>query len=213
MRLDGAIGAVSVYLGIDIGTSSVKALILDAAGAMVAQASDALAVSRPQPGFSEQDPQAWWRGTVNAVRALPAAARAALQAVGLSGQMHGATLLDASDRPLRAAVLWNDGRSASQCLELERREPAARAITGNIMMPGFTAPKLLWVSQHEPEIFRRTACVLLPKDYVRLKMTGERLSDMSDESGTMWLDVGKRGWSVALIAATGWPGANMPGRV
>jgi xylulokinase len=210
MRVDHAVGAVSVYLGIDIGTSSVKVLILDAGGAMVAQASDALAVSRPQPGFSEQDPQAWWRGTVNAVRALPAAARAALQAVGLSGQMHGATLLDASDRPLRAAILWNDGRSASQCLELERREPAARAITGNIMMPGFTAPKLLWVSQHEPEIFGRTACVLLPKDYVRLKLTGQKLSDMSDASGTGWLDVGKRDWSDALLAATGLTRAHMP---
>src|ERR1700691_719480 len=177
---------------------------------MVAQASDALAVSRPQPGFSEQDPQAWWRGTVNAVRALPAAARAALQALGLSGQMHGATLLDASDRPLRAAILWNDGRSASQCLELERREPAARAITGNIMMPGFTAPKLLWVSQHEPEIFGRTACVLLPKDYVRLKLTGQKVSDMSDASGTGWLDVGKRDWSDALLAATALTRAHMP---
>jgi xylulokinase len=199
-----------VYLGIDIGTSSVKALIVDQRGAMVAQASEALDVSRPEPGFSEQDPQAWWQATVDAVRSLPGAARAALRAVGLSGQMHGATLLDAKDRVLRPAILWNDGRSANECLELERRVPAARAITGNIMMPGFTAPKLLWVSRHEPEIFGRTACVLLPKDYVRLKMTGEKVSDMSDAAGTGWLDVGKRDWSDAMLAATGLTRANMP---
>jgi xylulokinase len=199
-----------VYLGIDIGTSSVKALIADERGSIVAQASEALDVSRPEPGFSEQDPQAWWQATVNAVRSLPSAARAALRAVGLSGQMHGATLLDANDRSLRPAILWNDGRSANECLELERREPAARAITGNIMMPGFTAPKLLWVSRHEPAIFGRTACVLLPKDYVRLKMTGEKVSDMSDASGTGWLDVGKRDWSDAMLAATGLTRAKMP---
>jgi xylulokinase len=199
-----------VYLGIDIGTSSVKAVLVDEGGAIVAQASDPLVVSRPQPGYSEQDPGSWWRATVNAVRSLPAPARAAVRAVGLSGQMHGATLLDEQDKPLRPAILWNDGRSGRECLDLERREPNSRVITGNIMMPGFTAPKLLWVSRHEPEIFQRTACVLLPKDYVRLKMTGERLSDMSDASGTMWLDVGKRDWSDNLLAATGLTRANMP---
>ena len=199
-----------MYLGIDIGTSSVKAVLVDDSAAIVAQASESLAVSRPQPGYSEADPDSWWRATVTAVRNLPVAARAAVRSVGLSGQMHGATLLDAQDEPLRPAILWNDGRSGLECLDLERREPNSRAITGNIMMPGFTAPKLLWVSRHQPEIFRRTACVLLPKDYVRLKMTGEKLSDMSDASGTMWLDVGKRDWSDALLAATGLTSANMP---
>jgi xylulokinase len=199
-----------VYLGIDIGTSSVKAILADEGGAIVAQASDALAVSRPAPGFSEQDAEAWWQATVNTVRALPAAQRRAVRALGLSGQMHGATLLDGKDRPLRPAILWNDGRSASECLELERREPASRAITGNIMMPGFTAPKLLWVARHEPEVFNRTACVLLPKDYVRLKLTGDKVSDMSDASGTGWLDVGKRDWSDAMLAATGLTRAHMP---
>jgi xylulokinase len=124
--------------------------------------------------------------------------------------MHGATLLDAKDRPLRPAILWNDGRSELECRDLELREPNARAITGNIMMPGFTAPKLLWVSRHEPEIFQRTACVLLPKDYVRLQLTGEKLSDMSDASGTAWLDVGRRDWSDLLLAATGLTRAHMP---
>jgi xylulokinase len=202
-----------VYLGIDIGTSSVKAVLVDDSGTIVGQASDALTVSRPQPGFSEQDPQAWWQATVNAVRALPSGPRAAVRAVGLSGQMHGATLLDDKDRPLRPAILWNDGRSASECIELERRVPDSRAITGNIIMPGFTAPKLLWVSGHEPEIFRRTASVLLPKDYVRLKLTGEKVSDMSDASGTAWLDVGKRDWSDSLLQATGLTRAAMPSLV
>jgi xylulokinase len=201
---------IALYLGIDIGTSSVKAVLLDDRGSVVAQAAEALEVSRPLPGFSEQDPDSWWQATVKAVRALPPAQRALVQGVGLSGQMHGATLLDSQDRPLRAAILWNDGRSAAECLELERREPASRAITGNIIMPGFTAPKLLWVSRHEPEIFRRISCVLLPKDYVRLKLTGEKVSDMSDASGTAWLDVGKRDWSDALLSATGLTRAHMP---
>jgi xylulokinase len=199
-----------VYLGIDIGTSAVKALLMDERGTIVAQAASALQVSRPQPGFSEQDPDSWWRATVSAVAVLPVEARAGVRAVGLSGQMHGAALLDLHDRPLRPAILWNDGRSALECLELERREPASRAITGNIMMPGFTAPKLLWVSRHEPQIFQRTACVLLPKDYVRLKLTGEKVSDTSDASGTGWLNVGERGWSEAMLTATGLTAAQMP---
>src|SRR6185437_4038112 len=116
---------------------------------IIAQVAESLEVSRPAPGFSEQDPESWWLATVRAVQALPSAQRERVRGVGLSGQMHGATLLDAQDRPLRPAILWNDGRSALECVELERREPASRAITGNIIMPGFTAPKLLWVSRHE----------------------------------------------------------------
>ena len=199
-----------MYLGIDIGTSSVKAVLVNDGGSLVDQASEALTVSRPQPGFSEQDPEAWWQATVKAVKALPSGLRGAVRAVGLSGQMHGATLLDEKDRPLRPAILWNDGRSANECVELERRVPDARAITGNIVMPGFTAPKLLWVAKHEPEVFKRTAHVLLPKDYVRLKLTGEKVSDMSDASGTAWLNVGTRDWSDALLTATGLSRANMP---
>ena len=147
---------------------------------------------------------------MRAVGGLSAADRGKVRAVGLSGQMHGATLLDAQDRPLRPAILWNDGRSAEECLEIERREPSSRAITGNIMMPGFTAPKLLWVARHEPEIFRRTACVLLPKDYVRLRLTGEKVSEMSDAAGTGWLDVGRREWSDAMLAATDLSRSQMP---
>ena len=203
-------GAVHLYLGIDIGTSSVKAVLLEAHGGIAAQSASSLEVSRPSPGFSEQDPEGWWQATVRAVATLPKGARAGVPAIGLSGQMHGATLLDAQDRPLRPAILWNDGRSSQECLELERREPASRTITGNIMMPGFTAPKLLWVARHEPELFRRTAHVLLPKDYVRLRLTGERVSDMSDASGTGWLDVGRREWSDAMLSATDLTRAHMP---
>lgn len=205
--------STALYLGIDIGTSGVKAVLIDSDGQIAAQGSCALEVSRPSPGFSEQDPESWWRASIDAVNGLPKAARAAVRAVGLSGQMHGATLLDAQDRPLRPAILWNDGRSAQECLELERREPASRAITGNIMMPGFTAPKLLWVARHEPDVFRRTAHVLLPKDFVRLRLTGERVSDLSDASGTGWLDVGRRDWSDAMLAATDLGRDHMPALV
>src|SRR3990170_6311281 len=154
-----------MYLGIDIGTSSVKAVIVDDADAVVEQASAPLSVSRPQAGWSEQDPADWWSATNTAVKSLSAKARRNVRAVGLSGQMHGATLLDASDKPLRPAILWNDGRSEKQCLALEKAEPASRKITGNIAMPGFTAPKLLWVRENEPSTFAATRTVLLPKDY------------------------------------------------
>src|ERR1700690_2870510 len=199
-----------MFLGIDIGTSSVKAVLIDERESIVAQAAMPLSVTRPRPMFAEQDPHDWWLATVAAIGSLPVAARATVRALGLTGQMHGATLLDESGRTLRSAILWNDGRSALECLELERREPRSRAITGNIMMPGFTAPKLLWVARHEPQIFARTPCVLLPKDYVRWKLTGEAVSDTSDAAGTGWLDVGRRDWSDEMLAATGLDRSQMP---
>jgi xylulokinase len=199
-----------VFLGVDVGTSSVKAVIVDERDAIVAQASAPLTVNRPQPLFSEQDPEAWWQASVDAIRALQRSLRQQVRAIGLSGQMHGATLLDREDRPLRPAILWNDGRAVAECLELERLQPRARSITGNPVMPGFTAPKLLWVRRHEPNIFRRTASVLLPKDYVRLRATGEKFSDMSDAAGTSWLDVAARDWSDELLGATGLDRSHMP---
>jgi xylulokinase len=198
------------YLGIDVGTSSVKAVIVGEHGEVSAQASAPLAVSRPRPLWSEQDPNDWWRAAERALRALPAAQAARVQALGLSGQMHGATLLDRAVRPLRPAILWNDGRSAAECEELEAREPRLRELSGNLAMPGFTAPKLLWVRRHEPEIFARIAKVLLPKDYVRLRLTGDFATDCSDAAGTLWLDVGQRRWSEALIAASGLEPSAMP---
>ena len=199
-----------MYLGIDIGTSSVKAVIVDDKDTVVEQASAPLNVSRPHPGWSEQNPADWWSATNTAVKALPAASRKAVKAVGLSGQMHGATLLDAQDKPLRPAILWNDGRSEQQCATLEKAEPRSREITGNIAMPGFTAPKLVWVRENEPNVFKDTRSVLLPKDYVRLLMTGEKVGEMSDAAGTLWLDVAERRWSDAMLAATGLSEDQMP---
>ena len=200
-------------IGIDIGTSEVKVVLIDEAQRVLAQTSAPVAISRPQPLWSEQDPNDWWKATLTALAALRAAqpkAYAAARSIGLSGQMHGATLLDERGEVLRPAILWNDGRSHAQCLELERREPESRRITGNIAMPGFTAPKLMWVEQHEPDVFRRVARVLLPKDYVRLRLTGEAVSDMSDSSGTLWLDVGARAWSDEMLSATHLKRSHMP---
>ena len=199
-----------MYLGIDIGTSGVKAAVIDASGAVIDQASAPLSVSRPHPLWSEQSPADWWTATDSAVRALRPASRQALRGIGLSGQMHGATLLDARRQVLRPAILWNDGRSAAQCAELEAAVPTMTEITGNRAMPGFTAPKLLWVRAHEPRVFADIDLVLLPKDYVRLCMTGESASDMSDSAGTLWLDVGRRSWSPAMLAATGLDERQMP---
>jgi xylulokinase len=199
-----------MFLGIDVGTSSVKAVLMDGNGQLAGQGSAPLTVDRPHALWSEQNPESWWKATLEAVRALPAKERQAVKGIGLSGQMHGATLLDAADKPLRPAILWNDGRSEAECAELEKLEPRSRQITGNIAMPGFTAPKLLWVKHHEPDIFGKVKTVLLPKDYVRLRLTGEKAGDMSDNAGTLWLDVGKRDWSDAMLKATGLTRANMP---
>ena len=201
---------MTTALGIDVGTSGVKAVLLDEAGRVTAQAQAPLSVSRPKDGWSEQDPANWWRATNEAVRALPEARRRTVRAIGLSGQMHGATLLGAKDEVLRPAILWNDGRSAAQCEEIVRREPRTHEITGNAVFPGFTAPKLLWVADHEPDVFAATERVLLPKDYVRLLMTGVAASDMSDASGTSWLDVGARAWSDAMLSACGLTRGHMP---
>lgn len=197
-------------MGIDIGTSGVKAVALAPNGAVRAQGTAPLSVSRPHPLWSEQDPDAWVAATEAAVLALSAEVRAEIVAIGLAGQMHGATLLGADDRPLRPAILWNDGRSFDECAELEAAIPNSRAIAGNIAMPGFTAPKLAWVRKHEPDVFEQTRTVLLPKDYVRLALTGDKASDLSDSAGTLWLDVAARDWSDPLLAATGLSREHMP---
>lgn len=200
-----------MVIGIDLGTSGVKLVLLDEKGEVVASQTEKLTVSRPQPLWSEQDAESWWQATDNAMQALGQQHDLSqVKAIGLSGQMHGATLLDAQHQPLRPAILWNDGRSLAQCQQLEEAVPEARKITGNLMMPGFTAPKLLWVKQHEPAIFARIAKVLLPKDYLRWRLTGEFASDMSDAAGTMWLDVRQRRWSETLLNACGLTLAQMP---
>ena len=201
-----------MYLGLDLGTSGVRALLLDDAQTIIGSASADLSLSRPHPGWSEQTFEGWINATKAAVVALKAAHPAefaAVRGIGLSGQMHGATLLDDAGRALRPAILWNDTRASAEAAELDAR-PEFHALTGNIVFPGFTAPKLLWVARHEPDIFRRTARVLLPKDALRLWLTGEAVSDMSDASGTSWLDVASRDWSDELLEATNLSRDHMP---
>lgn len=202
-----------MYLGIDLGTSEVKLLLLDGSGHIVGTAGCPLTLSSPQPLWSEQNPSDWWRATGEAVsrlRAAHPAEFAQVRGIGLSGQMHGAVLLDGDDAVLRPAILWNDGRCHAECAELESAAPRLHDIAGNLAMPGFTAPKLLWVKKHEPELFARLASVLLPKDWLRLQLTGDKVSDPSDAAGTLWLDVARRDWSDELLAATGLTRAHMP---
>jgi xylulokinase len=199
------------YLGIDIGTSSVKTVLFDREQRLIGQASQSLAVSRPHPGWSEQDPEAWWKAVEGTIDTLAREhGLAGLRGIGLSGQMHGAVCLDRDDRVLRPAILWNDGRAQAECAEIEAAFPRAREVAGNIAMPGFTAPKIAWLRKHEPEIYARIDAVLLPKDYVRLRLTGHHVSEMSDAAGTYWLDVAARDWSDDLLEATGLTRAHMP---
>lgn len=201
-----------MYLGLDLGTSGVKALLIDADQKVVGSGHGALDVSRPHPGWSEQNPADWIRATEQAIGVLKAAyprELAAISGIGLSGQMHGATLLDADANVLRPCILWNDTRSHAEATALDA-DPRFRRITGNIVFPGFTAPKLAWVKANEPAIFARVAKVLLPKDYLRLWLSGEYISEMSDAAGTAWLDVAGRRWSAELLAATDLDQRHMP---
>ncbi len=201
-----------MYLGIDLGTSGVKALLIDDAQTVIGSAHGELDVSRPHPGWSEQDPAHWidaCRTAIDSLRTAHPKEFSAIAGIGLSGQMHGATLLDERDQVLRPCILWNDTRSYREAAALDA-DPAFRAITGNIVFPGFTAPKLVWVANHEPDIFARTRKVLLPKDYLRLWLTGEYVSDMSDSAGTSWLDTGARRWSRELLDKTGLDESRMP---
>ncbi|MBB3658256.1 xylulokinase [Rhizobium sp. BK650] len=201
-----------MYLGLDLGTSGVKAMLIDGDQKIIGSANGSLDVSRPHSGWSEQEPAHWVRATEEAVAGLKAKhpkELAAVKGIGLSGQMHGATLLDASDRVLRPCILWNDTRSYIEAAALDA-DPRFRKLTGNIVFPGFTAPKLAWVAKNEPDIFAKVAKVLLPKDYLRLWLTGEHISEMSDSAGTSWLDTGKRAWSSELLAATNLDEEQMP---
>jgi len=192
-----------MYLGIDLGTSSVKTVLMDEKQAVIASSTASMDVSRPDTGWSEQDPAAWVTGmefTLSELHANHPQYMAAVRGIGLSGHMHGATLLDKQDKVLRPCILWNDTRSHGEAQQLDT--PESRSICGNILFPGFTAPKLAWTAKHEPAVFSKGAKVLLPKDYARLWLTGEHVSEMSDASGTGWLDVGKRAWSERLLNAT-----------
>lgn len=199
-----------MYIGLDLGTSGLKAVLIDDTQTIIAEATAPLEATRPSPGWSEQAPATWLDAADAAMRALgDQTSLDGVRGIGLSGQMHGATLLDANDEVLRPCILWNDTRSAVEAAELDA-DPRFRALTGNIVFPGFTAPKLVWVARHEPDVFAKVRRVLLPKDYLRLWLTGEAVAEMSDAAGTSWLDVAKRDWSDELLAATGLSRENMP---
>lgn len=193
-----------MYLGIDIGTSGVKTCVIDGDGAVAATGHAPLSVSHPFDNASEQDCEHWWTAVKAAVAQLDAKTRDRIRAIGLSGQMHGAVVLDAAHVPIRPVILWNDGRAAAQCRAMAAALPEIGALTGAPPMPGFTAPKLLWLSRHEPRTYSRIAHVLLPKDYIGLRLHGGCVTDPSDAAGTGWLDQRARAWSAEMcrISAT-----------
>lgn len=200
-----------MYLGIDLGTSSVKSVLMDEVQTIVASHSATLSVSRPHDGWSEQDPADWINAiehTLEALKSSHGSELSAVRGIGLSGHMHGATLLDADSQIIRPCMLWNDTRSHAQAQRLDT--PRFRQIGGNILFPGFTSPKVAWVAENEPENFARLSRVLLPKDYARLWLTGEHVSEMSDAAGTGWLNVAGRCWSEELLKATGLGIQHMP---
>jgi xylulokinase len=204
---------MTATLGIDIGTSGVKAVIAEGVEAPLAEADAPIAVSSPHPGWSEQDPDLWCRAVTECLDRL-AADRAELMArvaaIGLSGQMLGAVLIGRDDRPLRPAILWNDQRATAECAELLARVPDIGMRTNGTPDPGLTAPKLLWLARHEPAAVEAADCLLLPKDYVRLWLTGERASEPSDATGTMLMDTATAAWDAALCAAAGWSVDRLP---
>ena len=190
------------YLGIDVGTTAVKALVVDELGSVVGEAESPLEVSVPMHGWAEQNPSDWWQGTIGTVRAACAQASVReVKAIGLSGQMHSSVLLDKSDRVLRPAILWNDVRTTAQCGFISGRVgvEGLRRLVGNPALEGFTAPKLLWIRDEEPHLFDLARTVLLPKDYVRLLMTGEKATEPSDAAGTLLFDVQGSRWSKEMI--------------
>ncbi len=202
-------------LGIDVGTSGCKALLVDTAGAVAAEATVEYPLDMPRPLWSQQNPHDWHKAAIRAIRDVlerAAVAGKCVRAVGLTGQMHGLVLLDARGDVLRPAILWNDQRTAAQCDEITRRVGPQRVIelTGNPVLTGFTAPKVLWVRQNEPDTFSRVAHILLPKDYVRYRLTGRHCGDVSDASGTSLFDVGRRAWSDEMLAALDIPRSWLP---
>lgn len=190
-----------MYIGLDLGTSSLKAILIDEDQHVLAEHAVPLTVQRPADGWSEQDPQSWCIAAETAIKALSSKHDCrAVKAIGLSGHMHGATFVGQDDTPLRPCMLWNDTRSHCEAAEMDS-DPAFRDITGNIVFPGFTAPKVEWIRRNEPDTFDKTSKILLPKDFLRLYLIGDHVSEMSDAAGTSWLDTGARDWSLALLDA------------
>ncbi|MEP0960942.1 MAG: xylulokinase [Roseobacter sp.] len=198
------------FIGLDLGTSSLKAILIDETQTILAEHSVPLSVERRHDGWSEQDPQSWCDAAVKAIRVLTTKTDCSgLKGIGLSGHMHGATLIGADDTPLRPCMLWNDTRSHVEAGAMDA-DPVFRDLTGNIVFPGFTAPKVDWVRKNEPDIFAKTRKILLPKDYLRLFLTGEYVSEMSDAAGTAWLDTGQRDWSDQLLSKCHLSRSHMP---
>lgn len=198
-----------MYIGLDLGTSGLKGVLIGEDQTILAEATAPLTVQRPHEGWSEQAPSDWISAAETVFDRLATHGLGTVRGIGLSGHMHGATLLDAADEVLRPCILWNDTRSHVEAASLDA-DPKFRKLSGNIVFPGFTAPKLVWVRRHEPQIWDRVAKVLLPKDYLRLWLTGEHVGEMSDAAGTSWLDTGKRDWSDDLLKATGLTRSHMP---
>ena len=203
------------FLGVDVSTTGSKALLIDSSGGVIASASSPHTLSTPRPLWSEQNPHEWWLAAAASIRAVLAQSQldgSAVAAVGLTGQMHGLVLLDEHGQVLRPAILWNDQRTASQCDEIRARLGREHliAITGNDALTGFTAPKILWVQQNEPEIYARACHVLLPKDYLRFCLTGEYAMDKADGSGTILFDLRQRDWSQEMLSALNIPAEWMP---
>ncbi len=200
--------AVGVLLGVDVGTSGLKALLLAPDGRVVASVTEPYPLDIPRPGWAQQDPELWWKACVSAIRTLVAKSPAKVVGLGLTGQMHGSVFLDRSDRVLTPALLWCDQRTSAECDEITERvggPKALLALTFNPALTGFTAPKILWVRRHLPEVFRKTERVLLPKDFVRLRLTGRHATDVADASGTLLFDVRRRTWSEPMLKALGLP--------
>jgi xylulokinase len=194
------------FLGLDVGTGGSRAVVIDMTGSVVAAATvEHQPFTSPHPGWAEQDPRDWWRASEAAIRAvLNEVEPQSIKAIGLSGQMHGSVLLDARDESLRPALIWCDQRTADQCRAITEKVGAQSLIelTCNPALTGFTLPKMLWVREHEPEVWQQTRSVLLPKDYVRLRLSGDKATDVADASGTLLLDVSARKWSREMLAAT-----------
>jgi len=206
---------MTAFMGIDVSTTGSKALLIDETGAVLAVASSPHTLSTPRPLWSEQNPEEWWQATLSSIREVlqkAAIPPAAIKAIGLTGQMHGLVLLDADGKVLRPAILWNDQRTQAQCDEIHARIGRERfiQISGNLALTGFTAPKILWVAENEPDIYAQARHVLLPKDYIRYKLTGVFAMDKADGAGTVLFDLRKRDWSDALLSELGIPRSWMP---
>ena len=193
---------MSALLGLDVGTGA-RAVALDEEGNLVAEASSGYPLHSPRPGWTEQDPEDWWRGAKEALGSVASEVEDEISGLGLTGQMHGSVFLDSAGEVVRPALLWNDQRTFRQCAEITEKVGEGRliSIAGNPALTGFQAPKVLWLRDEEPENYARVSSVLLPKDYVRLRLTGERATDASDAAGTLLLDVGERDWSAEILDA------------